>query len=30
MVAKGLARPFTCSIASCPPHKGWCAGATHG
>ena len=30
MVAKGLARPFTCSTASCPPHKGWCAGATHG
>jgi endonuclease YncB( thermonuclease family) len=30
MVGKGLARPFTCSTASCPPHKGWCAGATHG
>ena len=30
MVAKGFARPFACGTARCPPHKGWCAGATHG
>jgi endonuclease YncB( thermonuclease family) len=31
MVGQGFARPFMCSTASCPPHKGWCAGgATHG
>jgi endonuclease YncB( thermonuclease family) len=30
MVATGVARPFTCSTATCPPHTGWCAGATHG
>jgi endonuclease YncB( thermonuclease family) len=30
MIGQGLARPFACSTAICPPHKGWCAGARHG
>jgi endonuclease YncB( thermonuclease family) len=30
MIGQGVARPFACSTASCPPHKGWCAAPSHG